>query len=69
VVELAIIGASTQQGKRFDEFPGPDQRKRISAHALDGFTPTAPFNLKNAQAMMWLSQLAYETPKNPRSRA
>jgi hypothetical protein len=37
-----------------------------SAHrpdALDGFTPTAAFNMKNAQAMMWLSQLAYETPE------
>lgn len=31
--------------------------------ALDGFTPTAPFNLNNAQAMMWLSQLSYETPE------
>jgi triacylglycerol lipase len=30
-------------------------------HALDGFTATPQFNLGNAQAMMWLSQLAYET--------
>jgi triacylglycerol lipase len=32
------------------------------ANALDGFTPSPPdFNLDNARAMMWLSQLAYET--------
>jgi hypothetical protein len=31
------------------------------AHALDGFKATPQFNLVNAQAMMWLSQLAYET--------
>jgi hypothetical protein len=30
-------------------------------HALDGFTVTPHFNLANAQVMMWLSQLAYET--------
>ena len=30
-------------------------------NALDGFTATADFKLDNARAMMWLSQLAYET--------
>jgi triacylglycerol lipase len=29
--------------------------------ALDGFTATPQFKLDNARAMMWLSQLAYET--------
>ena len=37
-----------------------DQSK-YPAQALDGFTATAPFSLVNARAMMWLSQLAYET--------
>jgi hypothetical protein len=31
------------------------------ADALDGFTVTPRFTPENAQAMMWLSQLAYET--------
>jgi triacylglycerol lipase len=30
-------------------------------NALDGFAATPQFNLNNARAMMWLSQLAYET--------
>lgn len=30
-------------------------------HALDHFTSIQPFNLQNALAMMWMSQLAYET--------
>jgi triacylglycerol lipase len=34
--------------------------------ALDGFTATAPFNLGNARAMMWMSQLAYETADEPK---
>jgi triacylglycerol lipase len=31
------------------------------ANALDSFTATRDFKLDNARAMMWLSQLAYET--------
>ena len=31
--------------------------------AFDGFTVTAPFSLANARALMWFSQLAYETGK------
>ena len=30
-------------------------------NALDSFEATRPFGLENARAMMWLSQLAYET--------
>jgi hypothetical protein len=30
--------------------------------ALDKFTATAPFSLDNARSMMWMAQLAYETP-------
>jgi triacylglycerol lipase len=33
---------------------------------LDGFTATGQFNLDNARAMMWLSQLAYETSEKPK---
>jgi triacylglycerol lipase len=29
--------------------------------ALSGFTTSSQFSLDNARAMMWLSQLAYET--------
>ena len=36
-------------------------RGAYPAHALDGFTATPQFNLVNARATMWLSQLAYET--------
>jgi triacylglycerol lipase len=31
-------------------------------NALDGFTASTQFELDNARAMMWLAQLAYETP-------
>jgi triacylglycerol lipase len=37
-----------------------------SATALDAFTATADFRLDNARAMMWLSQLAYETGRQPK---
>jgi hypothetical protein len=37
-----------------------DERK-YPANALEKFTATAQFGLDNARAMMWLSQLAYET--------
>jgi hypothetical protein len=30
-------------------------------NALDNFVATTDFKLENARAMMWLSQLAYET--------
>src|SRR5437016_289547 len=36
-------------------------RETYSGDALDGFTGTSDFTPQNAQAMMWLSQLAYET--------
>ena len=36
-------------------------RAAFPDNALDGFAPTPQFNLNNARAMMWLSQLAYET--------
>ncbi|WLB51707.1 lipase family protein [Bradyrhizobium japonicum] len=36
-------------------------RASYRADALDGFTVTPDFTPGNAQAMMWLSQLAYET--------
>jgi triacylglycerol lipase len=36
-------------------------RSQYPDTALDGFTATSPFKLENARAMMWLSQLAYET--------
>lgn len=36
-------------------------RSQYPDEALNRFTPTAHFNFENAQAMMWLSQLAYET--------
>lgn len=36
-------------------------RSQYPDDALIGFTPTAQFKFENAQAMMWLSQLAYET--------
>jgi hypothetical protein len=36
-------------------------RSAYPADALDGFAATPQFNLDNARAMMWLSQLAYET--------
>jgi triacylglycerol lipase len=36
-------------------------RASYRADALDGFTVTPGFTPGNAQAMMWLSQLAYET--------
>jgi triacylglycerol lipase len=36
-------------------------RSAYRADALTDFQPTAAFRLDNAQAMMWMSQLAYET--------
>ena len=42
------------------EFVTPD-RSRYPDNALDGFEATPRFKLDNARAMMWLSQLAYET--------
>jgi triacylglycerol lipase len=36
-------------------------RETYPDDALDGFTVTSDFTPQNAQAMMWLSQLAYET--------
>jgi triacylglycerol lipase len=36
-------------------------RQKYPDDALNGFTATRQFNLDNAQAMMWLAQLAYET--------
>jgi triacylglycerol lipase len=38
-------------------------RSAYPDNALDGFTAIAPFRLENARAMMWMSQLAYETDK------
>jgi triacylglycerol lipase len=37
------------------------ERSKYPSDALDKFKVTAKFNLDNARAMMWLSQLAYET--------
>src|ERR1700748_2945480 len=36
-------------------------RNAYPDNALDGFTAIRDFKLDNARAMMWLSQLAYET--------
>src|ERR1700726_533562 len=36
-------------------------RSQYPDNALDAFEATAQFKLDNARAMMWLSQLAYET--------
>jgi len=36
-------------------------REMFPDNALDGFKVTSDFKPENAQAMMWLSQLAYET--------
>ena len=36
-------------------------RSAYPKHALDGFPASRQFNLVSARAMMWLSQLAYET--------
>jgi triacylglycerol lipase len=36
-------------------------RSAYRADALNDFQPTPAFSLRNAQAMMWMSQLAYET--------
>ena len=36
-------------------------KEAYPANALDGFEVRSDFKLENAQAMMWLSQLAYET--------
>jgi triacylglycerol lipase len=38
-------------------------RSAYPDNALDGFTATSEFKLDNARAMMWLSQLAYETAR------
>ena len=38
-------------------------KEAYPANALDGFEVRSDFKLENAQAMMWLSQLAYETPE------
>jgi hypothetical protein len=35
-------------------------------NALAAFVPTSQFGLDNARAMMWLSQLAYETGDRPK---
>jgi hypothetical protein len=37
-------------------------RSAYPEHAIDSFSATAPFSLDNARAMMWMAQLAYETP-------
>jgi hypothetical protein len=37
--------------------------------ALDGFRTTSQFSLDNARAMMWLSQLAYETAHQPKVKS
>jgi triacylglycerol lipase len=37
-------------------------RSAYPEHAIDGFDATAPFSLDNAKSMMWMAQLAYETP-------
>jgi triacylglycerol lipase len=37
-------------------------RSAYPEHALDNFAAVAPFSLENARAMMWMAQLAYETP-------
>jgi hypothetical protein len=39
---------------------------KYRADALDKFAATAQFGLDNARAMMWLSQLAYETDDEPK---
>jgi triacylglycerol lipase len=36
-------------------------RRAFPDHALDRLAATPPFSLDNARAMMWMSQLAYET--------
>jgi hypothetical protein len=36
-------------------------KKAYPANALDGFEVRSDYKLENAQAMMWLSQLTYET--------
>ena len=36
-------------------------RSQYPDDALNRFTPNAQFDFENARAMMWLSQLAYET--------
>jgi len=36
-------------------------RNAFPKNALDGFAPSPQFSLANARAMMWMSQLAYET--------
>jgi len=41
-------------------------RSEFPDHALDGFAVTPQFALTNAQAMMWMSQLAYETAHRPK---
>jgi hypothetical protein len=38
-------------------------RSAYRADALNDFQPRAAFSLHNAQAMMWMSQLAYETDR------
>src|SRR5450432_1242406 len=40
-------------------------RSAYPDHALDNFAAIAPFSLENARAMMWMAQLAYETPDDP----
>src|SRR5882724_4013623 len=39
---------------------------KYPTNALDKFTATKQFSLDNARAMMWLSQLAYETDDEPK---
>jgi triacylglycerol lipase len=41
-------------------------RNKYPPHALDDFTASVHFNLVDARAMMWLSQLAYETDDQPK---
>jgi triacylglycerol lipase len=41
-------------------------RSAFPPHALDGFPASKQFDLVSARAMMWLSQLAYETDDEPK---
>jgi hypothetical protein len=44
-------------------------RNQYPDNALNGFKPTSQFGLDNARAMMWLSQLAYETAHQPKVKS
>jgi triacylglycerol lipase len=41
------------------------QSSAYPAHAQDHFIASTPFSLDNARSMMWMAQLAYETPGDP----